>query len=266
MHHLWRVRSVAVGNVKSWRRVSIPGWRWVWELLVASTVVYLQRPVVRVAHVHCSDHRGRWGMLQALVSQKARWVLSVCHRLQHRCYPSCCWHCLKPPGWWNLAEAGESPGSAGSLWHGSRAPHCCHFSQGYNIIITENIIYVYLLLSLHSFLSFFLLIMWHITTSTRKKEPIIQIKDKQKNVVPWAHISVKLEISPVVLRTFTTAKTFPEIGYHNTDTENIFFAGGVPLTEYFWDPDLTIVSKISLFVWDSWGWSYSEKPLLMFRN
>ena len=66
-------------------------------------------------------------------------------------------------------------------------------------------------------------------TPTRKKEPIIQIKDKQKNVVPWAHISVKLEISPVVLRTFTTAKTFPEIGYHNTQ----FFAGGVPLTEYF---------------------------------
>ena len=137
MHHLWRVRSVAVGNVKSWRRVSIPGWRWVWELLVASTVVYLQRPVVRVAHVHCSDDRGRWGMLQALVSQKARWVLSVCHRLQHRCYPSCCWHCLKPPGSWNLAEAGESPGSAGSLWRGSRAPHCCHFSQDCNIFFTK---------------------------------------------------------------------------------------------------------------------------------
>ena len=168
MHHLWRVRSVAVGNVKSWRRVSIPGWRWVWELLVASTVVYLQRPVVRVAHVHCSDDRGRWGMLQALVSQKARWVLSVCHRLQDRCYPSCCWHCLKPPGSWNLAEAGESPGSAGSLWRGSRAPHCCHFSQGYNIIITENIfMYIYYCHYIH-FCPFFGLLCDN--TNTNKEE------------------------------------------------------------------------------------------------
>ena len=35
--------------------------------------------------------------------------------------------------------------------------------------------------------------------------------------------------------------------------------------EYLY-PHLTIVSKISLFVWDSWGWSYSAKPLSMFMN
>jgi len=68
---------MSVGNVKSWRRISIPGRGRVGELLVVGGV--LHRPVVRVAHVHRSDDRGRW--LQPLVSQQAGWILSVRHRL-----------------------------------------------------------------------------------------------------------------------------------------------------------------------------------------
>ena len=88
--HLWRVRSVSVGNVKSWRRISVPGRRWVGELLVAAAVAQLHRPVVRVAHVHRSDHRGRWWVLQTLVSQQTGRVLPVCHRLQNYWFCCCC--------------------------------------------------------------------------------------------------------------------------------------------------------------------------------
>ena len=137
--HLWRVRSMSVGNVKSWRRISIPGRGRVGELLVVGGV--LHRPVVRVAHVHRSDDRGRW--LQPLVSQQAGWVLSVCHRLQDCC--PYCWHDRKwlQPVWWNLAEVGESLESSGSLWRGSRAQDCCHFSQDCNIIIIKYLFIVY---------------------------------------------------------------------------------------------------------------------------
>ena len=132
---------MSVRNVKSWWRISVPGRRWVGELLVAATVVHLKRPVVRVAHVHRSDHGGRWWVLQPLMSQQARWILSICHCLQEYCCCycccCCCWHHKNPPVWWNLAEAGESLESFGSLWRGSRAPHCCHFSQDCNIFFTK---------------------------------------------------------------------------------------------------------------------------------
>ena len=49
---------MSVGNVKSWWRISIPGRGRVGELLITAGV--LDRPVVRVAHVHRSDNRGCW--------------------------------------------------------------------------------------------------------------------------------------------------------------------------------------------------------------
>ena len=73
---------MSVGNVKSWWRISVSGRGRVgdWLLVVARV---LDRPVVRVAHVHRSDYRRRWRvLLQPLVSQQARWVLSVCHCLR----------------------------------------------------------------------------------------------------------------------------------------------------------------------------------------
>jgi len=47
----------------------------------APAVVHLHRSVVRVAHVHRADYRRCWRVLESLVSQKTRWVLSVCHCL-----------------------------------------------------------------------------------------------------------------------------------------------------------------------------------------
>ena len=140
---------MSVRNVKSWWRISVPGRRWVGELLVAAAVVQLHRPVVCVAHVHRSDDRGCCWVLQALMSQQAGWILPVCHRLQNYCFHCCCccfccyWHHKKPPVWWNLAEVGESLESSGSLWRGSRARHCCHFSQDCSIIVIKYICHAY---------------------------------------------------------------------------------------------------------------------------
>ena len=129
---------MAVGNDKSWRRISVSWRRRVGGKLVvagAPTVVHLHRSVVRVAHVHRADYRRCWRVLESLVSQKTRWVLSVCHCLSYNgyCLGRCPYQWGSQPELWNWAEVGESLGSSGSLWRGNRARHCCHFSQDCNI-------------------------------------------------------------------------------------------------------------------------------------
>ena len=64
-------------------------------------------------------------------------------------------------------------------------------------------------------------------------------------VIPGAGIGLYVVITAVVFRTVAAAETLPEKEAHGDLDQDV------------WTAHLWIVSRMSLLVWDSWGWSYS---------